>query len=69
MLCIIEDLNRVVCPNFEHAEWEFCRQPMIEAHMGDHLLTLEEAVQRMKDAWTSLLAKTPSCSLKWQATL
>ena len=49
---IIEDPTRAVCPNFEHAEWEFCRQPMIEAHMGDHPLTLEEAAQRMKDAWT-----------------
>ena len=49
---IIEDPTRAVCPNFEHAEWDFCRQPMIEAHMGDHPLTLEEAAQRMKDAWT-----------------
>ena len=49
---IIEDPTRAVCPNFEHAEWEFCRQPMIEAHMGDHPLTLEDAAQRMKDAWT-----------------
>lgn len=49
---IIEDLTRVVCPSYKHAEWEFCRQPMIEAHMGDHPLTLEEAVQWMKDVWT-----------------
>ena len=49
---IIEDPTKAVCPNFEHAEWDFCRQPMIEAHMGDHPLTMEEAAQRMKDAWT-----------------
>ena len=49
---ITEDPTKAVCPNFEHAEWDFCRQPMIEAHMGDHPLTLEEAAQRMKDAWT-----------------
>ena len=42
----------VVCPNFEHSEWDFCRQPMIKAHMGDHPLTLEEAAQHMKDTWT-----------------
>ena len=49
---ITEDPTRAVCPNFEGADWDFLRQPMIDAHVGDVPLTVEEATQRMKEAWT-----------------
>jgi hypothetical protein len=48
---IIEDPTRVVCLSFEGAEWDFLRQPMIDADGGDHPLTADEATQHMKDAW------------------
>ena len=49
---ILEDPTRATCPNFESAEWDFLRLPMINAHQGDQPLTEEEATQRMKDTWT-----------------
>jgi hypothetical protein len=48
---IIEDPTRAICPDFEGAEWDFLRQPMIDADGGDHPLTADEATQRMKGAW------------------
>ena len=49
---ILEDPTKLVCPNFEHAEWDFYRQPMIEAHIGDHPPTMEKTAQRVEDVWT-----------------
>jgi hypothetical protein len=49
---ITEDPTRAVCPSFEGLDWDFLRQPMIDAHAGDDPLTAEEATQRMKEAWT-----------------
>ena len=49
---ILEDPTRAICPNFEGAEWEFLRQPLIDAHLGDQPLTLDEVTQRMKAAWS-----------------
>lgn len=48
---ILEDPTLAVCPSFEGPEWDFLRQPMIDAHPGDVPLTAEEATQRMKEAW------------------
>ena len=48
---IVEDPTRAVCPTFEGADWDFLRQPMIDAHVGQVPLTVEEATQRMKEAW------------------
>ncbi|KAF8262073.1 hypothetical protein EI94DRAFT_1705040 [Lactarius quietus] len=52
MLCIIEDPNQAICPNFSGPQWEYVRQSMISAHQGDQPLTPEEATHQMKDAWT-----------------
>ena len=52
MLRIIEDPTWAICPTFESEDWDFLRQSMIDAHRGDHPLTVDEATQRMKEAWT-----------------
>ncbi|KAN0141841.1 hypothetical protein V8E53_000303, partial [Lactarius tabidus] len=49
---IVDDPNRAVCPSFEDPEWEFLRQSAVNAHQGDQPLTLAEAAQQMKDAWS-----------------
>jgi hypothetical protein len=49
---ILEDLTQAICPTFEGEEWDFLRQPMIDVHRGDQPLTVDEATQRMKEAWT-----------------
>jgi hypothetical protein len=49
---ITEDPTRAVCPSFEDPEWEFLRQSAVNAHQGDQPLTLAEAAQQMKDAWS-----------------
>jgi hypothetical protein len=49
---ILQDPTRAVCPSFEDPEWDFLRQPMIEAHVGDNPLTVDDATQRMREAWT-----------------
>jgi hypothetical protein len=49
---ILEDLTRAICPSFEGEDWDFLRQPMIDAHVGDQPLSAEEATQRMREAWT-----------------
>ena len=49
---ILDDLNRVVCPSFEDPEWECLRQSMVNGHQGNHPITLEEAAQQIKDAWS-----------------
>ena len=52
MPCILEDPTQAVCPNFEGAEWEFLRQPLMDAHLGDQPLTPDEVTQRMRAAWS-----------------
>lgn len=49
---IPEDPTQAVCLSFEGPEWDFLRQPMIDAHIGDDPLTIEEATQCMREAWT-----------------
>lgn len=49
---ILEDPTRAICPSFEGEEWEVLKQPMIDMHAGDIPLTMEQATQRMRDAWT-----------------
>src|SRR5882757_7294786 len=49
---IVNDPNLATCPSFEDPEWDFLRQPMIDAHQGPLPLTAEEATLRMKDTWT-----------------
>jgi hypothetical protein len=49
---IVEDPTLAGCPGFEGAEWVFLRQPVIDAHVGDAPLAIEDATQRMKEAWT-----------------
>ena len=49
---IVDDPNRAICPSFEDPEWEFLRQSAVNAHQGDQPLTLAEAAQQMKDAWS-----------------
>ena len=49
---ITDDPTRATCPSFEGPDWDFLRQPMIDAHAGQDPLTIEEATQRMKEAWT-----------------
>ena len=51
MPCIEDDLTRATCPSFEDPEWEFLRQNMVDAHQGDPALMMDEAAQRMKEAW------------------
>jgi hypothetical protein len=41
-----------LCPSFDGPEWDFLRQPMIDAYQGPLPLTTEEATQQMKDMWT-----------------
>lgn len=48
---MIDDPTRAVCPSFEDADWDFLRQPLIDAHVGDAPLTVEEVTRRMKEAW------------------
>ena len=52
MPCILEHPTWVVCPNFEGAEREFLRQPLINAHLGDQPLTPEEVTHCMRVAWS-----------------
>ena len=52
MPSIADDPNRAVCPSFEDPEWEFLRRSVVNSHQGDQPLTLEEAAQQMKDAWS-----------------
>ena len=49
---IADDPNRAVCPSFDAPEWEFLRQSVVNAHQGDQPLTLADAAQQMKDAWS-----------------
>ena len=49
---IITDPTRATCLSFKDPEWEFLRQSMVESHQGDQPLTMEEATQWMKEAWT-----------------
>jgi hypothetical protein len=49
---IVNDPNLATCPSFEDPEWDFLRQPMIDAHQGPLPLTAEEATLRMKNTWT-----------------
>ena len=49
---ILDEPNWAVCPSFEDPEWEFLRQSMVNSHQGNHIITLEEAAQQMKDAWS-----------------
>ena len=48
---MIDDPTWAVCPSFEDADWDFLRQPLIDAHVGDAPLTVEEVTWRMKEAW------------------
>ena len=48
---MIDDPTRAACPSFEDADWDFLRQPLIDAHVGDAPLTVEEVTRRMKEAW------------------
>ena len=63
---ILEDPTRAVCPNFESAEWEFLRQPLIDAHLGDQPLTPEEVTHRMRAAWSH---KNDHRMIAWNAQL
>ena len=45
------DPTQETCPSFEDPEWEFLRQNMVDAHQGVPALTMDEASQRMKEAW------------------
>ena len=45
------DPTQATCPSFEDPEWEFLRQNMVDAHQGVPALTMDEASQRMKEAW------------------
>ena len=48
---MIDDPTQAVCPSFEDADWDFLRQPLIDAHVGDAPLTVKEVTRRMKEAW------------------
>ena len=48
---IEDDPTQATCPSFEDPEWEFLRQNMVDAHQGDPALMMDEAAQRMKEAW------------------
>ena len=48
---MINDPTWAVCPSFEDADWDFLRQPLIDAHVGDAPLTVEEVMWQMKEAW------------------
>jgi hypothetical protein len=52
MPCIMNDPTQAICPSFEDPKWEFLRQSAVNAHQGDQPLTLDEAAQQMKDAWS-----------------
>ena len=43
--------TQATCPSFEDPKWEFLRQNMVDAHQGVPALTMDEASQRMKEAW------------------
>lgn len=63
---IVKDPTRAVCPTFEGTDWDFLRQPMINAHIGDVPLTVEDATQCMKEAW----ARENNCKVvAWNAQL
>ena len=49
---IITDPTLATCPSFEDPKWEFLRQCMVDAHQGEQPLTMDEATQCMKEAWT-----------------
>jgi hypothetical protein len=49
---IVDDPNWAICPSFDDPEWEFLRQSAVNAHQGNQPLTLAEAAQQMKDAWS-----------------
>ena len=51
MPCITEDPTQAVFPSFEGTDWDILLQPMIDAHIGDVPLTVEEASQWLKEAW------------------
>ena len=51
MLHIEVDPTQATCPSFKDPEWEFLRQNMVDAHQGVPALTMDEASQRMKEAW------------------
>ena len=64
MPCIKVDSTQATCPSFEDPEWEFLRQNMVDAHQGVPALTMDEASQRMKEAW----ARAHQCKLDtWNA--
>ena len=48
---MINDPTWAVCLSFEDADWDFLRQPLIDAHIGDAPLMVEEVMQQMKEAW------------------
>ena len=48
---MIDDPTRAACPSFEDADWDFLRQPLIDAHVGDAPLMVEEVTRWMKEAW------------------
>ena len=48
---MIDDPTWAVCLSFEDADWDFLRQPLIDAHIGDAPLMVEEVMRRMKEAW------------------
>ncbi|KAN0129741.1 hypothetical protein V8E53_012406 [Lactarius tabidus] len=52
MPCITVDSTLAVCLSFENPKWEFLRQSAVNTHQGDQPLTLAEATQQMKDAWS-----------------
>lgn len=49
---ILNDPSQAICPDFGSPDWDFLRQPMIDAHPGDQPLTVDEAIMRMTMAWT-----------------
>ena len=63
---ILEDPTWVVCPNFEGTEWEFLRQPLMDAHLGDQPLTPDEVTQHMRAAWSR---ENDRCIVAWNAQL
>lgn len=52
MPCIAIDPSQEECPPYETQQWDYLRQVIIDAHQGPQPLTPEEAIQRLKDAWT-----------------
>ena len=49
---ILNDPNLAKCPSFQGQFWVFLRQSVIDTHQGPQPLSNEEAILRMKEAWT-----------------